>query len=269
MMYTMIATVDIISAVGFAYQMIFMWQLDTTTTAYDTASKWNFVVFYALTTLPYRASVFYNVVLAVCRTIKIVSPFYFIKKKVVLVACLVYPSIWTVITGFEVNYFIRECEYLEYNITHGINPQTPGDGGFCLLRFTSGHLLAVSIALPCLIVYLTCIIQVISLNRTHVAGPNENQRAVTVTILMLSVLFVVCNLFHMIFMTLWKINELAAIFSLLNAAFNPVILICRSSKLRKEVARLSSRRRNTAPSTLPRNIRSPGTARARDRTTTL
>ena len=112
-----------------------------------------------------------------------------------------------------------------------------------------------------IIVIITCIIQVISVWRSSQFPTSSNQRHVTITVLLMSTLFVLCNSVHSGYMVTyiatiiannWDLNIVdmffslilgnnfqvitllsATLFPMLNAALNPVIIITRSSGLRK------------------------------------
>ena len=75
MMYLMVSSADILTAISVVHQSII-----TILSSHGLISnrwlKWNYAVAYTLMSLSYRASIFYNVVLAVSRTINILNPFY-------------------------------------------------------------------------------------------------------------------------------------------------------------------------------------------------
>ena len=80
MMYLMVSSVDILTAISVVHQSIvlslFVHRLIDQSQYNTTELKWNYAVSYTLMSLSYRASIFYNVVLAVSRTVKIITPFY-------------------------------------------------------------------------------------------------------------------------------------------------------------------------------------------------
>ena len=113
----------------------------------------------------------------------------------------------------------------------------------------------IAFIIPVIIVIITCIIQVISVWRSSQFPTSSNQRHVTITVLLMSTLFVLCNSVHsgylatLIAAFVIGDTELefsltsgknygvitllsATLFPMLNAAFNPVIIISRSSGLR-------------------------------------
>ena len=254
-MYIMISSVDIVSAFGFVHQSGSMMLLARGIFDLETF-KWNYAIFYPLTSLSYRTSVFFNVVLTVCRTVSIVRPFYIIKKKVVIAACIVYPTIWGVIVAFDV---YKMC-FSDISIDQFFGTlKMPMSGSFLAFLFyehtdiTLYFVIVFCVAVtpflfPCLIVLITCIIQIVSLCKSNLSTNTDNQRRVTVTILMISVLFFICNYVYSIFLSfyltvyisesdnaaVWCLVVFLTIFPLLNAALSPVIIICRSSGLRKE-----------------------------------
>ena len=265
MMYILISSSDILSAVGFIHQSI-VTSLYASDLINARALRWNFAIFYALTSLSYRSSVFYNVVLAVCRTINIVSPFYVINKKAVITACTVYPAIWAVVITCDVYELFKYQPglILKYQLeiplvgVYLCSAALPNEGLVKLIIFSS---LFFPFLVPVVIVFVACIIQVVCLYKTrHEAGSSDNH--VTVTIFMISTLFVICNSvltifsFTLIFLfepeitmyvfadkMAWFGVVLTTIFPLMNGAFNPVIIVCRSSGLRREFVSLVSKAR--------------------------
>ena len=109
------------------------------------------------------------------------------------------------------------------------------------------------------IVIITCIIQLRTLYKSSQLPTSSNQRHVTITVLLMSTLFVLCNSPYSIYFvietifvligkfelwteiaygqTLYAITMLStAVLPILNAALNPVIIITRSSSMRRKLS---------------------------------
>ena len=107
-------------------------------------------------------------------------------------------------------------------------------------------LLAIAFLIPVVIIIITCILQVICLCRASQFPASPNQRHVTITVILMSSLFVICNsaLYGYVFLTLLGLTQpdpatiirYIAVFGtelpILGSDLNPVIIISRSSGLR-------------------------------------
>ena len=91
-LYTLISGVDILTAVGVIHQSIAM-SLYTRDIISETTLDANTVICFTFIQISYRASVFYNLVMAVSRTVMILRPFHQIKVKTVVVVCVLYLSL--------------------------------------------------------------------------------------------------------------------------------------------------------------------------------
>ena len=108
---------------------------------------------------------------------------------------------------------------------------------------------------PVLVITMTCVVQVIVLYKPRSCPTSTEQRHATITVFLMSVLFVVCNSAYAIYTLLLKFKVifdpqiltmavLGTVLPILNAALNPVIIISRCSGLRgKFVEKLSMRER--------------------------
>ena len=272
LLYTLIATMDIICATGTIHKYIAVLLFYKNLISGRNLDV-NAMIFYFFTQVSYRCSVFCNLVLAVSRTIMILKPFYQINIKVVkfsfVLCCVFYISL----DGMNLHEF---GEYYFGKVYGGA--LLIGSGLAYKLIYVSGineenrhRYLIVSILpdliglmVPVIIVIITCIIQVISLQRSSQFPTNSNQRHVTITVLLMSTLFVLCNsalsvyLFILMVIILTGNDELGQIWAsekafpivlvvtgtvlpILNAALNPVIIISRSNGLRNKL--LNSLRR--------------------------
>ena len=244
MMYLMISVVDIVNAVGVTIQTIAVVLFSEGSLGFGGLRSF-YLVSYAISAISYRTSVFYNVVLGVSRTINILNPFYRIKKNVVFVICLLYPISWILIVAQDVY----------YNTTLG----TDWIFTILIIPIPGSHLwtnssdfflemcLVIPFIIPAVIVIVTCIIQIVSLYSTSLQG-KDNQRHITITILMLSVLFVVFNSAYSVYICFLIVTQDGSEFEnyflytqifgtmmpITNAAFNPVIIIFRSKAIRED-----------------------------------
>ena len=271
MMYMMISTADIANAVGMLHHSIAL--LLFASRSINTGTMvWNFNISYSVISLAYRTSVFYNVVLGVSRTICILDPFYRIKKKVVIVSCIVYPLIWVGVIGYDVcaplfdETAVSGTEQmiglLVLPLT-GIRPILYARVALERVKYYTLSIIfvAVPFLLPVVVVVVTCVIQIASLYKSSM-GVNDNQRHVTVTILMMSVLFVISNSAFALYMVLCVFDGfhkffdngagdskilflyaavLGSLLPIINAAFNPVIIAVRSSGMRKDFREMKNR----------------------------
>lgn len=259
MMYVMISIVDMCSAVGFIYNSI-------TCVLYNghlistEGMEWNFLLSFYITALFYRCSVFYNVVLGTCRTIQILSPFYQIKRRWVILACVIYLSIWFVLIGYEMYIFYNKYLHFGVGILNLAGSILSYETGKYSAPFTVVFILIITVPfiLPSVIVIMTCAMQIYTL-RHNTMSTDDTQKQVTVTIVMLSVLFVICNSAYSIYMVLvyymHSVIQLTALFQLIfgafmpiiNAAFSPVIIIVRSDGFRNKLGAVLRRKPKIQP----------------------
>ena len=207
----------------------------------------------------YRCSVFYNLVLAVSRTIMILRPLYQVNLKMIKLVCILYTLPWVLLCGMKIqvyNYDYAMMMISKVIILKGFSQfshQTFND--IWAVVASLGDMIA--FVIPVIIVLITCIIQIVSIRRSSQFPTSSNQRHVTITVLLMSTLFVVCNSAFSVYTCIiavvarqvniynWinsgsrhKITN--AVFSILlpilNAALNPVIIIYRSSGMRRKFA---------------------------------
>ena len=109
--------------------------------------------------------------------------------------------------------------------------------------------------IPVAIVTITCIIQVISLHRPSQVPTGSNQRHVTITVFLMSTLFVLCNSPPSAIIAIYCVSYLTknddlwlgvlervpliillseTVLPILNASLNPVIIITRSRGMREK-----------------------------------
>ena len=269
LLYTIIASLDILCAIGTFYKYVVV-LLEIFNVVEDRkVLEVNAMIFFFLMQISSRCSVFCNLVLAVSRTIMILDPFYQMNIKSLKLACILYCVPWIVLYGINLYVFYRS--YFDYVAYNGF---LLGTGLFMIVSRLSdwnNWLLAntmfilpdiVAFIIPVIIVIITCLIQVVTLHRSSQFPTSSNQRHVTITVLLMSSLFVACNSplcvhivnsLHSYIFTYWgwypsiqniQLQELgyasvttiifATILPLLNGTLNPFIIISRSNEMRQQ-----------------------------------
>ena len=273
LLYTFIASMDILCALGTIYQFgIVGLQLQNKIHLGVKAFDINAMVFLFLMQVGYRCSVFGNLVLAVSRTITIFNPFYQISKNMVKKACVLYAVPLIVLCGITVyaysdglTYYHRKSTYFGYTIHYGY---LIGSGlSFLLmdlLSFPRGQdslretLMAlpdfIALITPVVIIVITCFVQIFSIWKASQFATSSNQRHVTITVLLMSTLFVICNSPLCVYMAEWLNGETGDISShekhsivfgnlppVVNGALNPVIIILRSREMKGKFVNILQR----------------------------
>ena len=278
LLYISIASLDILTALGTIHLNVLVllknlngYFIDEN--GFDRSADVNLMIVTFFIQISCRCSVFCNLVLAVSRTVMILKPFYQINIKLVKLACVLYAVPWIFLYGLNVHEF-----YSDYaNISAG--------GGFLMgmgLASKIWQALDKSNALdydiinvmlnivwilpdlfafivPVIIVTITCVIQMISLRRSSQFPTSSNQRHVTITVVLMSTVFVLCNTPLAAYMATYVVSYMtrdpemikavigeeseifvavitlfATVLPILNAALNPVIIISRSSGMRRK-----------------------------------
>lgn len=261
LLYTLIATMDILCAAGTIYQYIALEIYFSLRVRASTVFDVNAIIFLLIMQISNRCSVFCNLVLAVCRTIMIAKPFYNINIKAVKLACTLYAVPWVTLSGIRI--------YIYYSSSHHSHCKSYFDyvylggyiisAGLCEHSGSNNNIKVVHILLeflafliPVVIVFITCIIQIITLIRSNRFATSSNQRHVTITVLLMSIVFVAFNtplcVNSVIWLPLIRPSEtymyphyhdhnllFATVFALLNGVFNPIIIITRSSGMRRKL----------------------------------
>ena len=257
LIYSMIAGADILTGLGVIHQSIAI-SLFTRDIISESTLDSNTVVCYTLTQLSYRSSVFYNLVLAVSRTVVILRPFHKINTKTVLLVCVLYPIPWIIIAGIDIYQLHVVCGvYTHVFMTLPLM----GTGMIFIMGHFEEHLkifvqilfvllVVLPFVIPVILIIITCIIQVVSVNRPSQFPANSNQRHVTITVIMMSTLFVICNsgLYGFFFSIIGHssnyghfevsnyyfiaVTICSTVLPMINASINPVIIISRSGELK-------------------------------------
>ena len=110
LMYTLISSADITTAVAALLQSLWVVIFLRLDGVCIDQIKWAHLVAFALKSVAYRCSVFYNLVLAVCRTLNITNPFLAVRKRIVLLVCGIYPAWWAFLTMYDMIYYRRSAQ---------------------------------------------------------------------------------------------------------------------------------------------------------------
>ena len=260
LLYVLISAMDIVCAVGTVYQYITLGLYFHQGLQENVAFDVNAMIFFFLVQVSYRCSVFFNLLLAVSRTVMIWNPFCEINLKSVKLVSALYALPWIALFGMTTSYYCKKYfgsegfSYFEYVIDKEL---LFGDGlsdfyySYVSKSETPVYIISilpelVAFIIPVIIVIITCIIQVVSLWKASRFTTNINQRHVTTTVLLMSTLFVICNTPFTVYGAYivfakkipdasheYLIITFATLLPLVNGAFNPVILITRSCEMRR------------------------------------
>ena len=212
-----------------------------------------------LTSITARLSAFLNTVLAVVRTLNITLPFYHIRSRRIMISIVCYMLGWVPIIVYEVYYyFVEDLKRWPQQIYDKL-VTLPTAGNALVVIGTSANFtgskdvvlwlgVGIPFLLPSIIAVLCLCLQSYTLLKNNVAEDQritDHNRAVTVTILQLTVLFCICNSAFIIFakfMDLFTQNltrestskmeyVTSTMFPMLNSAINPMILLYRGCKV--------------------------------------
>ena len=257
LLYTLIASLDILTAIGIIHIYVVFLLYKKECIGEWTANV-NVMILCFFIQISYRCSVFSNLLLAVSRTIMILRPFYQINIKAAILTSILYSVPWMVFYGINVHQFhgdYTEMMALEgYLIGTGLAYYTRSADAYYMVAAMPD---IVAFLIPVIIVIATCLIQIRSLHRSSQFPTSSNQRHVTTTVLLMSTIFVLCNSPFSFFFTVDLIFYLTGYFEswyrlaydgqrfyfitalsatllpILNASLNPVIIITRSSGMRR------------------------------------
>ncbi|KAL5267655.1 hypothetical protein ACHWQZ_G004634 [Mnemiopsis leidyi] len=262
LLYSLIAAMDILCAVGTIYQYVTFQIYFERGEAFEV----NAMIFLFMIQIGYRCSVFCNLVLAVTRTIMIFNPFYEIKIKTVKLVCVLYVVPGIALFGINTFSYCKEYKFGSKDLSYFeyvFNREFLFGSGLEDLLYdyvskSETPLYVISIVpdllafiIPGIIVIATCVIQVRSIWKASKFSASFNQRHVTMTVLLMSTLFVVCNTPYSVYAAYilfskqvpgeshsYVIILLATVFPLLNGALNPVILITRSCEMKRRFSKV-------------------------------
>ena len=246
LIYTMISSSDILTAVGVIYQSI-------TTTLFHKrviekwteVDKYHAVISYTLIAVSYRSSIFNNLVLAVYRTVMVLRPFRQKNMKTVVVVSALYGATWALIAavdiclsfqtwgaqvglGFGYKSYImattlgKDIEDLfdsdECSTNLEMSPDYNQSNFRSDIAQCNSNLYSVLEAifrvlftvipflLPVLIVTITCVIQAKALYKPSRCPTSNDQRHAAITVFLMSALFIGCNSAYAIYIVLLKFS---------------------------------------------------------------
>ena len=215
---------------------------------------------YFLTAISQRTSVFYSLILALIRTINILSPFYTINKRAVTIAVVIYPVIWVPTLIVEILHFYARPTMVEM-VRHLIilpcvgkgilerivqpSESNYGDIVELYITFTIPYVIPALISLVCMCIQARELLKTRNVMSSGGDQIGQQQRTMTGTILRLTLLYFVCNTCFTVILSVFYgfhieneqvhdwiyITNIVAPF--INSAFNPVILLTRSSELKR------------------------------------
>ena len=139
-------------------------------------------VIYLLLQSATRTSMFYNTVLAVVRTINITRPFYSINKTLLAISAIFYPVMLVLVTikfnfSFQFLIFLYPIHLIETNLNKNV------------------LYLTIPLVLPAIVCLVCAVIQIYSILKPSVISPPSNrERRMTMTIVMLTLVCLICNL---------------------------------------------------------------------------
>ena len=227
-----------------------------------------------------RTSLFYNSVLSVVRTINIVRPFYQLNKNILILCLICYPILWIVLLVIDVC-LIDEFYDGSLGVLNVVFILLPGHGFLYAMNLPGGRDLflrvleylvttiftAIPFALPALTSLVCAVLQIYSLLKPSTISPTTSkERRMTVTIIMLTVVCLVCNVPYTVmwfyiyaefgesgYVTGISISaficiaySLGTLLPFINAILSPMILVLRGAALRgfvvHTVRRLYNRR---------------------------
>jgi len=217
---------------------------------------------YFFSAVSFHVSVFYNVLLAVSRTISLVSPFFRLHAVAIYIVAMLYPLLWAGLAIYEIisvldNYSAR-VDHINYllisplcgsELIYNFNEDFPSSLYYILL-------LGIPYVIPSLVCSVCCITTFVSM-REHAglvgdgAAGDRSKRRATITVFQLSIVFFICNtLFFITELTLQLLDpdqvvplEMYIVYSsanllpFLNSLINPIILIYRGSNLQVYIKR--------------------------------
>ena len=274
LMYVAIASVDFITGIGAMLSGTVFALIETGNYKYGLYLTYGI---YFITLVTFKVSAFLNCTIAVIRTINIILPFYEVKMTCVTIAVMVYSA---TCFSFAAYIFKQSIQKLHHTmlVTYLYKPEgsiafkPDKSEDYSTNQWIVVMITIASTAVPAVIVFICMVIQIESLKPWKRSGRNDTIRSysgtigrsantstigrnsathakLTVTIIMLSVLFTICNLSHMIApitvlrTDLSQLTEeqytqhyrvsyaMGSIALYINAAWSPVILVIRGEAL--------------------------------------
>ena len=256
--------------------------------------KWVLVGFKLGGKLFLRMSIFINTLLSSARTIKTVRPFSKIKMNLALVSVAVYSGYWIILASLDAFSLTRDVNIddkarknltYERRLSNFLVDERVGEEALMLGALNKKYFIFLGSLIPYIIPYilpvLICVasaaVMIIYLRKEPPSQQSAiTQRNVSLTVLLLTVSFVICFSIPALYDLVHRIEKnkkngetdsvkrgkerhiLESVVPLINALLNPVILFWRSSELRgrlKEIfRRFRGRIRNRAENFELQNI---------------
>ena len=214
---------------------------------------------YSLLLLGSYVSTMINVCLAVVRTIHIVKPLKKIETRAIMICIACYGTFYVGIISVDIyNNNIRRRSELDFayyyeiiNISGGVGLYDFLDYKYTLpdalkvIAIVPLILFLIPCVLPSLICFVCAVIQIASLRLRKRMGQEEFNRRITVTILLITGVFILCNTSSFTYTTVMTSLMLkgkehyvglyvaTAVMPIINTLANPVILIIRGKQLRQ------------------------------------
>ena len=257
LMYVVICVCDIFTGVGaILHSVIYI----IIVTNYNwSCVSYLIIISYILTSFSFRASVFYNTMLAIVRSINIAEPFYRIKRKHLIGAVILYPILWAALVIHDVYHAASELDFCQQDSVDYMTwnymafPLTGHTIMYDLGESDTGYyiLFIIPFVVPVVLTMVCVVYQCYTLLKPNpVRQTTANQRKVTKTIFQITILCFICNLaFIVAFLYFYNLDDIdteddvlqlvvyitSTMFPIINAGFNPVILICRGKTLQQFV----------------------------------
>lgn len=222
-----------------------------------------------------HSSVFFHLLLVFLRTINIIKPFYYIKRRAVIWAVVVNPLCWMGFATFSIylyEYGVKRAAIGDFVVRFFYYTLIPNLGHSVFETYADDmehhHLITafILVGIPFVLPTIICIVCVIVSNmalRSNAGKQSKVSQKITRTILMITVMFVVCNTTYFMVMTAMHLSTWAKSFysthicfvylvyvagtmlTFVNSLLNPILLVIRGSSLRQYVESLFKRKRKS------------------------
>jgi len=204
-----------------------------------------------------RVSVFFNLILSICRTINIVRPFAFINKKLLLVFLVMVPLLWLPLIVWQMTYKYTGDSYMDFKLRIITSSSLVGEVLVVNIFGTAHYLPTVfclffPFILPSVLCLISLAVQMKALLRKDTVGATADVKVrAAQTIFLLTLVFVVCNTASSTFWAVVCLNldssfvdtdnaiwvyVTSATIPFLNSALAPTIMIVRGKLIFKRVA---------------------------------
>ena len=267
-MYLLIALFDCLMIVFMTISYCLIFKLKGKSSHYILKHKWVVIGFEMGEKWSLRMSIFINTLLSVARTLKTVRPFSEIKMKKALLSVILYGSYWSILISLDVfsltanlshineNYLSDERRFKRVIVEDRVGSETvhliisdPPDFLKFFITFSIPYVL------PVLVCLVSATVMIVHLRKEPPSRQSAStQRHVSVTVLLITVSFVLCLCVPALYDLALEIGDeihgknvdipvhirnnehvLDSTPPLVNALLSPTIMIWRSAELRKRV----------------------------------